>query len=292
MLSLTGSLPALVTPFVDGQLDLDAVHRLVRWHVEQGSSGVVLGGSTGESAALEVDELGALVHVAREAARGRIPVIAATSANVTAHAISLARTAQAEGADALLHATGFYNRPSPRQVVAHFRAIAEACPLPLLVYDVPARTGQPLSLETLAEIATIPNVSGIKDATGEVARVAHQRRRIARPFAYLSGDDASAPGYVAMGGHGCISVTANIAPAACARVMALAAAGDVAAARERHERLLPLHAALFLEPSPAGIKYAMARAGLCREELRAPLMPVEPATRAAIDEALALAGVT
>jgi 4-hydroxy-tetrahydrodipicolinate synthase len=290
-MQLSGSIPALVTPFAHGHVDHDAFHALVQWHVEQGSSAVVVGGTTGESPTLELDELSVLIRTARDAAGGRIPVIAGAGSNGTAHALTLSCVAEAAGADALLHATGYYNKPSPRQLVEHFRAIDGATRLPVLVYDIPARTGIEIGLETMAALAQLERVAGIKDATGQVARVSHQRRRIAKPWSYLSGDDATCLGYVAHGGHGCISVTANVAPALCARMFAHAAQGDFGAARELHDRLMPLHAALFLEPSPAGIKYAMARAGLCREELRGPLLPVEPATRAAIDAALAHAGL-
>lgn len=290
-MQLCGSIPALVTPFHSGRLDLDAFHRLVEWHVDQGSSAAVVAGTTGENPALEVDELVSLIRTAVAATRGRIPVVAGAGSNSTAHALALTRAAEAAGADALLHVTGYYNKPSQRQVVEHFRAIDAATQLPILVYNIPSRTGQELSVDTMAALAELRHVAGVKDATGNVARVTHERRRIPRPFAFLSGDDSSCLGYIAHGGHGCISVTANVAPAACARMIALATAGDLAAARALNDRLTPLHAALFLEPSPAGIKYAMARRGLCSEELRGPLLPVEPATRRAIDAALELAGL-
>ena len=290
-MQFSGSIPALVTPFHQGRIDFDTLRRLVEWHVDEGSSAVVVGGTTGESPTLEADELAQAVRTACAAARGRIPVIAGAGSNATAHALALTRAAQAAGADAVLHVTGYYNKPSPRQVIEHFRAIDAATSLPILVYNVPARTGQELGVDTMAALAQLAHVVGVKDATGNVARVTHERRRVGKPFSFLSGDDSTSLGYVAHGGHGCISVTANVAPALCARMIALAAAGDLAAARALNDRLTPLHAALFLEPSPAGIKYAMARRGLCGEELRAPLLPVEAATRSAIDAALEIAGL-
>jgi len=290
-MQLSGSIPALVTPFVDGRVDLDNFHRLVRRQVEEGSSAVVVAGTTGESPALEVDELDALIRAARDATRGRIPVVAGAGSNVTAQAVALTRVAEAAGADALLHVTGYYNKPSARQVVEHFRAIDAATKLPILVYNIPSRTGQELSVETMAALAELEHVAGVKDSTGNVSRVTLERRRIAKPFSFLTGDDATSLGYVAHGGHGCISVTANVAPALCARMFALAAAGDFTGARAVHDRLMPLHAAMFIEPSPGGAKYAMARLGLCGESMRAPLLPVEAATRAAIDAALAVAGL-
>ena len=290
-LAFSGSIPALVTPFHDDRVDVDAVHRLVDWHAREGSSAVVVGGTTGESPTLSDDELALLVRTARDAARGRLAVIAGAGSNVTAHAIASSRVAEQAGADALLHVTGYYNKPSQRQVVEHFRAVAAATRLPILVYNIPSRTGQELSLDTMAALARLETVVGVKDSTNDVARVTRERARIAGPFSFLTGNDTNALGYRAHGGHGCISVTANVAPGLCARMHALADAGDMAGAGSIQDRLMPLHDALFIEPSPAGIKYAMARLDLCREDLRAPLLPVEASTRAAIDDALAIAGL-
>ena len=198
-MQLSGSIPALVTPFHQGRVDLDAFHRLVAWQVDQGSSAVVVGGTTGENPALEVDELVSLIRTALAATRGRVPVVAGAGSNSTAHALALTRAAEAAGADALLHVTGYYNKPSQRQVIEHFRAIDAATRLPILVYNIPSRTGQELSIDTMAALAELHHVAGVKDATGNVARVTHERRRMSKAFAFLSGDDSSCLGYVAHG---------------------------------------------------------------------------------------------
>jgi 4-hydroxy-tetrahydrodipicolinate synthase len=291
MPEFSGSIPALVTPFVDDEVHLPSLARLVHWHIEQGSSALVVCGTTGESPTLGHDEHGEIVACAVSAAAGRVPVIAGAGSNSTREAVALSRLCAEAGAQALLHVTGYYNRPSPAQVHAHFRAVGEATALPILVYDIPARTGLAMTVDELVALAALPHVAGVKDATGDMARLSQARAALPPGFAYLSGDDASSLGYLAHGGHGCISTTANVAPALCAQMHRAAAAGDFAQARRIHERLMPLHLALFREPNPAGVKYALSRLGLCEDSLRLPLTPAGARTRAAIDAAMAGLGL-
>ena len=287
----SASIPALVTPFLNDAVDLPTLTRLVHWQIEQGSSAIVVCGTTGESPTLSHAEHGAIVAAAVQAAAGRVPIIAGAGSNSTREAVALSQLCAEAGAHALLHVTGYYNRPTPAQVFAHFEAVTQASALPVLVYHVPTRTGIGISVDELAALAQLPNIVGVKDATGSVARLSQERLRLPDDFVWLSGDDGSSLGHVAHGGMGCISTTANVAPALCARMMRAALAGDFAQARTLHEQLMPLHEALFLEPNPCGVKHAMARLGLCRDELRQPLLPVGQATRDAIDAALGHAGL-
>lgn len=283
----SGSIPALVTPFVEGKYHQSTLQRLIDWHVEQGSSGLVICGTTGECPTLSHDEHISVITDAVRFAAGRIPIIAGAGSNATREALALTRASEEAGADGVLHVTGYYNKPTQRQVVEHFAAIDRITRLPILVYNIPARTGQELSVDTIEELAQLEHVVGVKDSTGNVARVTQERARIRKPFTFLSGDDSTSLGYVAHGGGGCISVTANVVPALCARMIAAALANDWPAARDLQDRLMPLHTALFLEPSPAGVKYAMSKLGLCTNELRAPLSCATTASCAAIDEAMA-----
>jgi len=288
---LTGSIPALVTPFVDDRFDASTLGALIDWHVEHGSSGLVICGTTGECPTLTHEEHIAVIREAVCLAKGRIPIIAGVGSNSTQEALALIAVAERSGADALLHVTGYYNKPTQRQVIGHFRRLDQATQLPILVYNIPSRTGQELSVDTLVELSMLEHVAGVKDSTGNVGRVTLERLRIAKPFAFLSGDDATALGYIAHGGAGCISVTANVAPALCSEMCAHAQAGRMGEARSLQDRLMPLHMALFLEPSPGGVKYAMSRLGLCRNELRMPLGEISVQAKAAIDAAMAIAGL-
>lgn len=287
-----GSIPALVTPFVNDRLDVDTLSALINWHVEQGSSGLVICGTTGECPTLTHEEHIAVVREAVHLAKGRIPIIAGAGSNSTQEALALTVAAEKSGADALLHVTGYYNKPTQRQVIEHFRRLDQATRLPILVYNIPSRTGQELTVDTIAELSMLEHVAGVKDSTGDVGRVTLERRRIAKPFAFLSGDDGTALGYIAHGGAGCISVTANVAPALCAELCAAAQAGRMAEARALQDRLMPLHMALFLEPSPGGVKYAMSKLGLCRNELRPPLSEISAQAKDAIDAAMIIAGLS
>lgn len=290
-MQISGSIPALITPFLQGTLHLPTLKRLIDWHIEQGSSGVVVCGTTGESPTLSHEERIILVKEAVLAAAGRIPVIAGAGSNSTKEALELSQACEVAGADGLLHVTGYYNKPTQRQVIEHFRTLDRGTKLPILVYNIPARTGQELSIETIAELAQLEHVVGVKDSTGNVARLTLERLTIKKPFSFLSGDDGTSLGYMAHGGHGCVSVTANVAPALCAQMISAARQGDFVTASALQDRLMALHVALFLEPSPAGVKYAMSKLGLCANELRGPLTPATESTHKAIDEAMKTAGV-
>jgi 4-hydroxy-tetrahydrodipicolinate synthase len=291
-IKFSGSIPALITPFVDDRFDVGTLSALIDWHVEHGSNGLVICGTTGECPTLTHEEHVSVTREAVRLAKGRIPIIAGAGSNSTQEALALTVAAEKAGADALLHVTGYYNKPTQRQVIEHFRRIDEATRLPILVYNIPSRTGQELTVDTIVELSMLEHVAGVKDSTGDVGRVTLERLRIAKPFTFLSGDDGTALGYIAHGGAGCISVTANVAPALCAELCAVAQAGRMAEARALQDRLMPLHMALFLEPSPGGVKYAMSRLGLCRNELRPPLGEISAQAKAAIDAAMSIAGLS
>ncbi len=291
-MKITGSIPALVTPFINDCFDVGTLSTLIDWHVKNGSSGLVLCGTTGESPTLTREERVAVIREAVRLAKGRIPIIAGAGSNSTAEALALTMDAENAGADALLHVTGYYNNPTQQQVIEHFRRLDQKTRLPILVYNIPSRTGQELTVDTIIELSTLEHVSGVKDSTGDVGRVTLERLRISKPFAFLSGDDGTALGYIAHGGAGCISVTANVAPSLCAKLCAAAQAGRMAEARALNDQLMPLHKALFLEPSPGGVKYAMSKLGLCRNELRPPLGEISAQAKAGIDAAMASAGLT
>lgn len=281
-----GSFPALITPFKDGALDLDTLKKLVDWHVEQGSSGLVPVGTTGESPTLSHEEHNLVVEEVVKAAAGRVPVIAGAGSNATAEGIELIRHAEAAGADAALVVTPYYNKPTQRGMLAHFTAIHDACGLPIIIYNIPPRSVVDMMPDTMGELAKLPRIVGVKDATGDLARVAKQRLTCGGDFIQLSGEDATAVGFNAMGGVGCISVTANVAPKLCAEMQAATLAGDYAKALEYQDILMPLHIAIFLEPGVAGAKYAMSKLGLCSPEVRLPLTGLSDATKAQIDAAL------
>ncbi len=287
----SGSIPALVTPFRNGAVDDAAFTALVDWQIAEGSSALVPCGTTGESATLTHDEHHHVIRLCVEAAGGRVPVIAGCGSNDTATALQHLARAATSGADAALVVCPYYNKPSQAGLIAHYTALSAASLLPIIVYNVPGRTVADLLPETLAEIATLPNIAGIKDASGRLERVGLQRAACGPDFCQLSGNDELALGYMASGGHGCISVTANVAPRLCADFQAACAAGDFAAARDLDARLLPLHLAMFADASPGPAKYALAKAGRIADELRLPLLSASPAARAAVDAALAHAGL-
>lgn len=284
-----GSIPALITPFRDGMVDERAFQSFVEHQIAEGSDGLVPCGTTGESPTLTGAEQARLVRLCVEAAGGRVPVIAGAGSNSTAHAIELARAAKAAGADALLIVAPYYNRPSQEGLFAHYQAIHDAVDAPIIVYNVPGRTVVDISVETMARLAQLPNIIGVKDASSDLARVARHRDLCGEAFIQLSGDDATAAEFCALGGRGCISVTANPAPKACAQMQAAFARGDIDAARAIDARLAQLHKALFVEPSPAPAKYACALLGHGREEVRLPLVPCTEAGKAAVRDAMARA---
>ena len=286
-----GSMPALVTPFRNGELDLDTLKQLVEWHIGEGSSGLVPVGTTGESPTLSHDEHETVVAEVVKAAAGRVPVIAGAGSNNTLEAIRLVRFAHKAGADAALVVTPYYNKPTQRGLIAHFTALHDCCDLPIIIYNIPPRSVIDMSVETMAKLARMPRIVGVKDATGKIERVSQQRAACGPDFVQLSGEDATALGFNAHGGRGCISVTANVAPRLCAEFQAATLAGDYAKALEYQDRLMPLHEAIFIEPGLVGAKYAMSRLGLCSEEVRSPLTCLEDSTKARIDAAMAHAGL-
>lgn len=282
-----GSIPALVTPFANGELDLDTLKKLIEWHIAEGSSAIVPVGTTGESPTLTHDEHMRVVEEVVKAVAGRVPVIAGAGSNATAEGIELIRHAEAAGADAALVVTPYYNKPTQAGMVAHFTAMHDACTLPIVIYNIPGRSVVDMSPETMGQLAQLPRIVGVKDATGDLARVAKTRLTCGAEFVQLSGEDATAVGFNAMGGVGCISVTANVAPRLCAEMQAATLAGDYAKALEYQDLLMPLHIAIFLEPGVAGAKYALSKLGLCSAEVRLPLVELTDATKARIDAALA-----
>jgi len=286
-----GSFPALVTPFTNGAVDWDTLKKLVEWHIAQGSNGIVPVGTTGESPTLSHEEHNRVIEEVVKAAAGRVPVIAGAGSNATAEGIELIRHAEDAGADAALVVTPYYNKPTQRGMVAHFAAMHDASSLPIIIYNIPGRSVVDMSPETMGELAKLPRIIGVKDATGDLSRVAKQRLTCGPDFVQLSGEDATALGFNAMGGVGCISVTANVAPKLCAEMQAATLAGDYVTAMEYQDKLMPLHIAIFLEPGVAGAKYAMSKLGLCAAEVRLPLTELTDATKARIDAAMAHAGL-
>ncbi|UAK26153.1 4-hydroxy-tetrahydrodipicolinate synthase [Sphingomonas nostoxanthinifaciens] len=287
-----GSIPALVTPMRDGAIDETAFRALVDWQVAEGSSALVPCGTTGESATMSIAEHDRVVALCIEAAAGRVPVIAGCGSNDTVVALAHMRSAQAAGADAALVVLPYYNRPNQDGLIAHFTYLAERCDLPIIVYNVPGRTVTDIAVETLATLARLPTIVGVKDASGKVERVTAQRLACGTDFCQLSGNDDMALGFMAMGGVGCISVTANVAPRLCADFQAACREGRWDAALALQDRLYPLHAALFSDASPGPVKYALARVRPdFPTELRLPMTPPSAASRKAVDEALAWAGL-
>ncbi|MGV1682605.1 4-hydroxy-tetrahydrodipicolinate synthase [Sphingopyxis sp. NJF-3] len=288
----SGSIPALVTPFRGGAFDAPAFKRLVDWQIDAGTSALVPCGTTGESPTLGFDEHYRVIDCCIEAAAGRVPVIAGCGSNDTATAIRHMRHAQAAGADAALVVAPYYNRPTQDGLLAHFRALAEASDLPIVVYNVPGRTVTDISAETMCKLAEIPSVVAIKDASGDLARVTVQRAGAGHDFCQLSGNDDLWLPHAAMGGVGCISVTANVAPRLCADFAAACAAGDWTRALALHDRLFALHKAMFSDASPGPVKYALSRIhDWFDPEVRLPIIPASAASRAAVDAALEAAGV-
>ena len=286
-----GSIPALVTPFVRGRVAEDTFRELIEWQIDQGSNGLVPCGTTGEAATLSTEEHRRLVEIAVETARGRVPVIAGCGSNNTAHAIELTRIAKEAGAAAALHVPPYYNRPNQDGIYAHLAAVADQ-DFPVILYNVPSRTITDVAVETMARLARLPNVVGVKDATGNLARVSAQREACGGEFIQLSGNDDMALGFSAMGGVGCISVTANVAPKLCSEFQEAMREGRWAPALALQDRLYPLHSALFSDASPGPVKYALSRVrpGF-PAELRLPMTEPSQAARQAVDAALAHAGL-
>jgi 4-hydroxy-tetrahydrodipicolinate synthase len=289
---LRGSMTALVTPFKAGAFDEEAFRAHVAWQIESGTTGLVPVGTTGESPTLSHDEHKRVVEACIAEARGRAPVIAGAGSNNTAEAIDLAIHAERAGADALLVVTPYYNKPTQEGLYQHFKAVNDAVGIPIIIYNIPPRSVVDMSVETMARLFELGNIAGVKDATGDLARVSRQRTAMGPDFIQLSGEDMTALAYNAAGGHGCISVVSNIAPALCAQMQQASLKGDYAAALKVQDRLVPLHAATFLEPGLAGAKHGLKLLGrLANEEVRLPLLPVTPKAGAAIRAAMVHAGL-
>ncbi len=287
-----GSMPALITPFnPDGELDLDTLKKFVEWQIEQGSTGLVPCGTTGESPTLSHDEHRKVVEEVIRIADGRVPVIAGAGSNSTREAIGLVQHAESVGADGALVVTPYYNKPTQAGLIAHYTAIHDATNIPIIIYNIPGRSVIDMMPETMGELAALPRIAGVKDATGKLERVSQQRITCGTDFIQLSGEAATALGFNAHGGVGCISVTANVAPKLCAEFQNATLAGDYALALSYQDKLMPLHMAIFLEPGVAGAKYAMSRLGLCSDRVRLPLVGLTDATKSAIDAAMKHAGL-
>jgi 4-hydroxy-tetrahydrodipicolinate synthase len=286
-----GSITALITPFRNGDVDEDALRRIVDWQITEGTHGLVPTGTTGESPTLNFDEHKRVVEVTIEAARGRVPVIAGTGSNSTAEAIELSQHAEKAGADGLLIVTPYYNKPTQEGLYQHFKAINDAVGIPIVIYNIPGRSIVDMSVATMARVFELKNVVGVKDATANLARVSQQRAAMGSEFNQLSGEDATALGFMAHGGNGCISVASNVAPRLCAEFQNACIRGDFKAALELQDRLMPLHDVLFIETNPGPVKYAVSRLGLCSPEMRLPMVPVNEATKKAVDAVLGNLGL-
>lgn len=283
-----GSLCALITPFRDGEVDEAAIREIVDWHVAEGTTGLVPCGTTGESPVLSHEEHDRVVSLTIECAAGRIPVMAGTGSNSTREAIRLTQHARAAGADAALLVMPYYNKPTQEGMYGHFRAVHDATDLPLYIYNIPGRCVVDMSIDTMVRLAELPRIVGVKDASNDPVRPHQLRAALAdREFNQLSGEDASQLAFLACGGHGTISVTANVAPRECAAMHQAWQAGDAAKALELHERLMPLHEALFVETSPGPVKFATSLLGRCSSEIRLPLVPPGPSTQQAVRDAMA-----
>jgi 4-hydroxy-tetrahydrodipicolinate synthase len=289
--SFRGSFTALVTPFKNGSLDEKAFRDIVDWQIGEGTNGLVPVGTTGESPTLSHDEHNQVVEWCIDQAKGRVPVIAGSGSNSTAEAIELSRHAEEVGADAVLIVTPYYNKPTQEGLYQHYKAINDAIGIPIIIYNIPGRSIVDMSVETMARLFELKNIAGVKDATANMTRVSQQRAAIGPDFNQLSGEDITALGFMAHGGHGCISVTSNVAPRLCAEFQAACLKGDLAAALKLQDKLAPLHINLFVETSPAPIKYAMSLIGKCANTVRLPMVPASEKAQTAVRQAMVHAGL-
>jgi 4-hydroxy-tetrahydrodipicolinate synthase len=286
-----GSITALITPFKNGKLDEDALRKFVDWQIAEGTHGLVPTGTTGESPTLNFDEHKRVIEITVETARGRIPVIAGTGSNSTEEAIELSTYAEQIGADGILIVNPYYNKPTQEGLYQHFKAINDKVGIPIVIYNIPGRTNVDMSVETMARVYELKNVCGVKDATANLARVSQQRQAMGPEFNQLSGEDATALGFTAHGGHGCISVASNIAPRLCSELQNALMKGDFAGALKQQDRLMPLFDAMFVETNPGPVKYAASRLGICSAEMRLPLIPVSEQTKKTVDAVLKKVGL-
>ena len=288
---LKGSMPALITPFNNGQVDLETLRKLVEWHISQGSHGLVPVGTTGESPTLSHDEHETVVSEVVKTVAGRIPVIAGAGSNNTIESLRFMKHAKSVGADAALVVTPYYNKPTQGGLYSHFKILHDECDLPIVIYNIPGRSVVDMRPETMGELAKLPRIIAVKDATGDLARVCDQRALCGKDFIQISGEDATAHGFNAQGGLGCISVTANVAPGLSSKLQNACLAGDYATALGLQDRLMPLHKAIFTEPGLVGVKFAMSELGLCSDEVRLPLTPLTDETKKLVRSALRHAGL-
>ncbi|HSF65040.1 MAG TPA: 4-hydroxy-tetrahydrodipicolinate synthase [Paracoccaceae bacterium] len=288
---IRGSMPALVTPFKNGDLDLDTLKSLVEWQIAEGSHGIVPVGTTGESPTLSHEEHETVIEEVVKAVAGRVPVIAGAGSNNTVEGIRLIQHAERVGADAALVVTPYYNKPTQAGLIAHYTALHDCCTLPIIIYNIPGRSVVDMMPDTMGKLAALPRIIGVKDATGKIERVSMQRASCGPDFIQLSGEDATALGFNAHGGTGCISVTANVAPKLCAEFQEATLAGDYKAALEYQDRLMPLHEAIFIEPGLAGAKYGLSVLGLCTPDVRLPLVGLTEGTKDRIRAAMRHAGL-
>ncbi|HSR72225.1 MAG TPA: 4-hydroxy-tetrahydrodipicolinate synthase [Kiloniellales bacterium] len=286
-----GSLTALITPFANGKVDETAFRKLVQWQIDQGTEALVPCGTTGESPTLSHEEHMRVTELCIAVAKGKVPVLAGTGSNSTAEAIGLTRHAKEAGADAVLVVTPYYNKPTQEGLYAHYKTIHDAVEIPIVIYNIPGRSVVDMSVETMARLAELPNVVGVKDATADLARPARTRAALGADFVQLSGEDATIVPFLAQGGHGCISVTANVAPHHCADLHQAWRRGDLETVARLNDRLMPLHLALFAESSPGPVKYAASLLGLCENRLRLPMVSVKPETEAKVRDAMVHAGL-
>jgi 4-hydroxy-tetrahydrodipicolinate synthase len=286
-----GSFTALVTPFKNGGLDERAFRDLVEWQIAEGTDGLVPVGTTGESPTLSHEEHHKVVDLCIDQAKGRVPVIAGAGSNSTAEAIDLARHAEKAGATAVLVVTPYYNKPTQDGLYRHYEAINDAIHIPIIIYNIPGRSVIDMSVDTMAKLSKLKNIAGVKDATAKLDRVSLQRQECGEDFIQLSGEDGTALGFNAHGGHGCISVTSNVAPRLCAEFQDACLAGDYTKALKIQDRLMPLHVALFVESNPAPAKYALSLLGKCSDHCRLPLAPIQESTKRTVREAMVHAGL-
>jgi 4-hydroxy-tetrahydrodipicolinate synthase len=289
--SFRGSFTALVTPFKNGALDEKAYRDIVNWQIQEGTNGLVPVGTTGESPTLSHDEHKKAVEWCIDEADGRVPVIAGSGSNSTAEAVELSRHAEKAGADAVLIVTPYYNKPTQEGMYQHFKAINDAIGIPIIIYNIPPRSVIDMSVDTMKRLFELKNISGVKDATANLARVSQQRAAMGDDFNQLSGEDITALGFNAHGGHGCISVTSNVAPRLCSEFQAACLRGDYATALKLQDKLTPLHLNLFVETSPAPAKYALSLLGKCSNEVRLPMVPASEKAKVAVREAMVHAGL-
>ncbi|HWL75162.1 MAG TPA: 4-hydroxy-tetrahydrodipicolinate synthase [Burkholderiaceae bacterium] len=289
--SFRGSFTALVTPFKNGSLDEKAFRELVDWQIAEGTNGLVPVGTTGESPTLSHDEHMKVVEWCVEQAKGRVPIVAGSGSNSTKEAIELSKHAEQAGADAVLTVTPYYNKPTQEGLYQHFKAINDAIGIPIIIYNIPGRSVIDMSVDTMKRLLELKNIAGVKDATANVLRVSDQRAAMGEGFNQLSGEDGTALGFMAHGGHGCISVTSNAAPRLCSEFQAACLKGDYSAALKLQDKLLPLHHNLFIETNPAPAKYALSVLGKCAETVRLPMVPLSEKSKSAVRQAMVHAGL-